>query len=74
MTEATPGAFEQKVARLENIVRELESGNVDLDNAVRLFNEGKKLARDCELLLKSAQEQIDRAMQAPPDADDEIPF
>ncbi|MBV9270874.1 MAG: exodeoxyribonuclease VII small subunit [Candidatus Eremiobacteraeota bacterium] len=55
-------------------MRELESGNVDLDNAVRLFNEGKKLARDCELLLKSAQEQIDRAMQAPPDADDEIPF
>jgi len=74
MTEAAPGAFEQKVARLENIVRELESGNVDLDNAVRLFNEGKKLARECELLLKSAQEQIDRAMQAPPDSDDEIPF
>jgi len=74
MTEAAPGAFEQKVARLENIVRELESGNVDLDNAVRLFTEGKKLARECELLLKSAQEQIDRAMQAPPDSDDEIPF
>jgi len=75
MADSTSGAFEQKVARLEAIVKELESGNVELDRAVGLFNEGKALARDCEILLKGAQEQIDRAMATPAAADeDEIPF
>jgi exodeoxyribonuclease VII small subunit len=77
MADQTPGAFEQKVARLEAIVKELESGTVELDRAVALFKEGKSLAGECEELLKGAQSQIDRAMEqgAPPPADtDDIPF
>ena len=77
MADQTPGAFEQKIARLEAIVKELENGNVDLDRAVTLFKEGKTLSAECETLLKGAQEQIDRAMeQSGPaaSADDEIPF
>jgi exodeoxyribonuclease VII small subunit len=78
MADQKPGAFEQKVAELESIVKQLERGDVELDKAVELFNRGKALADECEKLLKSAQEQIDRAMeqpaaQAPPDSD-EIPF
>jgi exodeoxyribonuclease VII small subunit len=73
-----PGAFEQKIARLEAIVKELENGNVELDRAVGLFKEGKALSAECETLLKGAQAQIDRAMDqsaltAAAD-DDEIPF
>jgi exodeoxyribonuclease VII small subunit len=75
MADATTGAFEQKVARLESIVKDLESGNVDLDRAVALFKEGKALARECEDLLKVAQDQIDRAMQGnAPEPSDEVPF
>jgi exodeoxyribonuclease VII small subunit len=78
MADQTPGAFEQKIARLEAIVKELENGNVELDRAVQLFKEGKTLSAECETLLKGAQEQIDRAMEqggAPATApDDEIPF
>jgi exodeoxyribonuclease VII small subunit len=77
MADQTPGAFEQKIARLEAIVKELESGNVELDRAVALFKEGKSLAGECEQLLKGAQSQIDKAMEqaAPaPVSDDEIPF
>ncbi len=82
MTEPKPGAFEQKVSRLEAIVKELENGSVELDRAVALFKEGKTLASQCEELLKGAQAQIDRAMEqtpapvAPPaDAlSDDIPF
>jgi exodeoxyribonuclease VII small subunit len=77
MAEQTPGAFEQKVTRLEAIVKELENGNVELDRAVALFKEGKALSAECETMLKGAQEQIDRAMEqtgATPAADDEIPF
>jgi exodeoxyribonuclease VII small subunit len=79
MADQTPGAFEQKIARLEAIVKELENGNVELDRAVQLFKEGKALSAECEALLKGAQEQIDRAMEqsgAPSAAssEDEIPF
>lgn len=77
MADQTPGAFEQKISRLEAIVKELENGNVELDRAVQLFKEGKALAGDCETLLKGAQEQIDRAMEqggAPASEDSEIPF
>ena len=78
MADQTPGAFEQKIARLEAIVKELENGNVELDRAVQLFKEGKSLSAECETLLKGAQEQIDRAMEQSgvpvSAADDEIPF
>lgn len=79
MADQTPGDFEQKIARLEAIVKELENGNPTLDRSVALFKEGKALTAECETLLKGAQEQIDRAMgqnqNAPSDElDDEPPF
>jgi exodeoxyribonuclease VII small subunit len=78
MADQRPGAFEQKISRLEAIVKELENGNVELDRAVALFKEGKALSAECEMLLKGAQAQIDRAMDqagSPPSEDsDEIPF
>ena len=77
MADRTPGEFEQKIARLEAIVKELESGNVELDRAVALFKEGKSISAECEQLLKGAQEQIDRAMTqstASPQDETEIPF
>lgn len=78
MPDSTTGAFEQKIARLEAIVKELEGGNVELDRAVALFKEGKSLAGECEQLLKGAQSQIDKAMESAaspqPDSDFEIPF
>jgi len=80
MAEKEQSTFEAKVARLEAIVSDLESGNVELDKAVELFKEGKALSRECEDLLKVSQDQIDKAMEgtAPPTTpepfDDEIPF
>jgi len=61
MTDAQPETFEAKLARIDAIVKQLEAGNVDLLRATELFKEGKTLARECDSLLKSAQEQIDRA-------------
>jgi exodeoxyribonuclease VII small subunit len=79
MPDQQPATFEQKIARLEAIVRELENGNIELDKAVALFKEGKALSAECETLLKGAQSQIDKAMEqtgaAPAQSDtDEIPF
>jgi exodeoxyribonuclease VII small subunit len=61
MADALPQTFEAKLARIDALVKELESGTVELQRAIELFKEGKTLARECEDLLKSAQEQIDRA-------------
>jgi len=60
MSEQAP--FEAKLARLEAIVKQLEGGDVPLDEAVKLFKEGKTLAVECENLLKGSQELIDAAM------------
>lgn len=70
---AAPKTFEEKLERIDAIVKELESGRTDLDRAIALFKEGKTLARECEVLLKSAQEQVDHAM-AQPSADENLPF
>lgn len=56
-------SFDAKLARLEEIVKQLEGGDPSLDDAVKLFKEGKKLASECEQLLKGTQEQIDAAMR-----------
>jgi len=56
------GTFDAKLARLEAIVKQLESGDPSLDDAVKLFQEGKTLAAECEALLKASQEQIDAVM------------
>ncbi len=61
MSDGSPKTFEEKLDRIDAIVKELEGGRTDLDRAIALFKEGKTLTRECEELLKSAQEQIDRA-------------
>ena len=61
MAEKKSGEFEQALERLEAIVKELESGGVGLDESVRLFREGRELARRCEELLKNAQAAVDAA-------------
>jgi exodeoxyribonuclease VII small subunit len=61
MSNRLPRTFEEKLARIDTIVKELEGGTVELQRATELFKEGKVLARECEALLKSAQQQIDEA-------------
>lgn len=85
MSDRLPQTFEQKLARIDAIVKELEGGTVELQRATELFKEGKALARECETLLKTAQTQIDDAMAEPQprgkgdrakndELDEQIPF
>ncbi|MBV8602282.1 MAG: exodeoxyribonuclease VII small subunit [Candidatus Eremiobacteraeota bacterium] len=64
--ENKSGEFEAALARLEAIVKQLESEEVGLDRSVELFKEGRELARKCEALLKSHQEAIDAAVGGSP--------
>jgi exodeoxyribonuclease VII small subunit len=65
MSSGVPKTFEEKLQRIDAIVKELETG-VDLDRAIELFKEGKVLTGECEQLLRSAQEQVDRALNDTP--------
>ena len=50
--------FEEALARLEVIVRSLESGSAPLDESLALFEEGISLVRFCNDKLENAQSKI----------------
>ena len=52
-------AFEQSLARLEEIVRKMESANVPLDDAMKLFEEGMQLSRECQKQLEQAEARVE---------------
>lgn len=51
-------SFEQAMSRLEKIVTELERGECDLDRSLKLFEEGAKLAGQCQKLLDTAEQRV----------------
>ena len=52
-------SFEEALARLEEILRRLESGDVSLDDALVLWHEGDGLHRRCLDLLTAAEGRIE---------------
>ncbi len=50
--------FEQTLGRLEEIVAELEAGELPLDQSLKLFEEGVKLARICNARLEEAERKV----------------
>lgn len=57
--------FEESMARLEQIVRAMERGDVALEESLKLFQEGTELVRSCQKLLDDAQLQVKKIMMAP---------
>ena len=50
--------FEESMKKLEGIVTELENGNLNLDESVKRFEEGMKIARQCNTILENAEKKI----------------
>lgn len=50
--------FEEAIARLEDIVKKLEAGNVSLDESLLEFEEALKLVRLCNEKLESAEQKV----------------
>ena len=57
-------SFEESMARLEQIVRAMERGDVALEESLKLFQEGTELVRSCQKLLDEAQLQVKMVMTA----------
>jgi len=54
--------FEENLKELESILKELETGNVDLDKAIEKYNEAMKLAKVCGDKLTNAKESINKIL------------
>jgi exodeoxyribonuclease VII small subunit len=51
--------FEHSLARLEEVVRRLESPQLSLDEAMKLFEEGVALSRECQKQLEEAEGKVE---------------
>jgi exodeoxyribonuclease VII small subunit len=51
--------FESQLASLEKIVRELERGDLPLEESLRLFEQGVRLSRECQERLNQAERRIE---------------
>jgi exodeoxyribonuclease VII small subunit len=50
--------FEKKLTRLEEIVTKMESGDLSLEDSLKLFEEGIKHSRECHKQLTEAEEKV----------------
>ncbi|MBC7796478.1 MAG: exodeoxyribonuclease VII small subunit [Pyrinomonadaceae bacterium] len=55
--------FEQSLAALEKIVRDLETGEMPLEESLKLFETGVKLSRDCQTRLDDATRRVEILMR-----------
>jgi exodeoxyribonuclease VII small subunit len=51
--------FERSLARLEEVMRKLESPQLSLDEAMKLFEEGVGLSRECQKQLEEAEGKVE---------------
>jgi|HubBroStandDraft_4_1064222.scaffolds.fasta_scaffold96865_2 exodeoxyribonuclease VII small subunit len=68
-----PVDFEQSLAELEALVERLEHGDLPLDDALKSFERGVALTRQCQSALKAAQQKVEILLKNSVSADPE-PF
>lgn len=67
-------SFEQSMARLDEIVRHLEKGDMPLDDSLALFEEGTGLIRSCEKQLDAAEQKVVKLRKGSDREPEELPF
>jgi exodeoxyribonuclease VII small subunit len=66
--------FEEALARLEAVVARLEGGELPLEEALGLFEEGVRLTRLCTTRLEEAERKVSLLVRDEEDALREVPF
>ncbi len=66
--------FEEAFKELESIVRKLEGGDVKLEESLKLFEEGVRLARACSAKLDAAEGKIRLLLEGEDGSPVEAPF
>lgn len=60
MSDIAAMSFEEAMKALEDVVRQLESGNVELERSIGLYEKGAALKAHCEKKLKEAEEKVEK--------------
>jgi exodeoxyribonuclease VII small subunit len=66
--------YEQSIARLDDIVRSMERGDVPLEQALKLFEEGAGLIASCNKMLDEAEQMVVKLKKGPDGYPIELPF
>ena len=66
--------FEQAMKQLEQIVQDLESGDMPLEKAIKTFEDGILLSKFCSEKLDETEKRITILMQSPDGELSEVPF
>ena len=74
MSRESKPDFEDAMNRLENIARQLESGDVPLEKAMQLFEEGLELSNRCGDLLEKAQLRVDKLLEGREGQEETLPM
>lgn len=56
--------FETGLGQLEEIVKALEGGQLNLDQALRTFEQGVAVARQCQQVLRDAEQRVQQVLQS----------
>ena len=56
-------SFEQAAAELERIVQQLESGEVELERSIEIYERGAALRAHCEAKLKTAELKVEKLVK-----------
>ncbi len=59
--------FEQSLQRLETLVKNIEAGNLPLEEALTSFQEGVGLVKQCQTLLSQAEQKVEVLIKASAD-------
>ena len=71
---AAPSSFEAQLATLERIVRELERGDLPLEQSLDLFEQGVRLSRECQERLNEAERRIEVLLRGGDGSTIAVPF
>lgn len=58
MAKKETPSFEENLSALEQVVEQLESGQLSLDDAMKAFEQGIKLTRECQESLANAEQKV----------------
>ena len=66
--------FEQSLARLDEIVKHLEKGDLPLSDSLNLFEEGAALLASASKMLDEAEQRVVKLRKGPDRTPEELPF
>ena len=66
------GGLEQSLKELEALVERLEAGELPLEEALAQFEQGIKLTRSCQTILKDAEQKVEILLKKTEQAEPEL--